>query len=89
MPVTFDAVSATTGTVTGGSGGGAMSWSHTATGADLVALVAVTVWKTDGSTPASSGARSCTYGGVAMTSLGTRQYADNTGYIEVFTISIS
>ena len=81
MTVAFDAVGAGSGT-SGSTGGQTMSWSHTGAGADLVVLVAVTAAKSI--SYGVGGTRTCTYGGVAMTSLGVQATANGNGWQEVF-----
>ncbi|PZT99506.1 MAG: hypothetical protein DI630_16955 [Gordonia sp. (in: high G+C Gram-positive bacteria)] len=81
MTVAFDAVGAGNGT-SGSTGGQTMSWSHTGAGADLVVLVAVTAAKSI--SYGVGGTRTCTYGGVAMTSLGVQATANGNGWQEVF-----
>lgn len=81
MPVTFDAVGAGSST-SGSTGGQTMSWSHTGAGADLVVLVGVTAAKT--SSFGVGGTRTCTYGGVPMTSLGTQAPVNGNGWVELF-----
>lgn len=81
MTVAFDAVGAGSGT-SGSTSGQTMSWSHTGAGADLVVLVAVTAAKSI--SYGVGGTRTCTYGGVAMTSLGVQATANGNGWQEVF-----